>query len=208
MAQYRLTVSVPCSGDADNIRNIIRAIIDQQTFGWQAFVVGDDCPIVQHIIDTQEFAEDQLIVASKGNSLVIENSPIHYGGWGYEIHNINIDRAEGEYIMFLDQEDLILTNHFENYLTFMEANQHLDLSYFDSFLNSLVRFRETKLEQDSISLAEIIIKTKKAKSLPPFWTDWGSDWLFIQSLIESGASFAKAEDYPATYHIMGIPTTI
>jgi hypothetical protein len=66
---------------------------------------------------------------SRGNDLYIANNPKNKGGNGYAITNNNIEFAQGKYFMFFANDDVILPNHFENYLSEIE-NSDYDFVYF------------------------------------------------------------------------------
>lgn len=201
----RLTVSLRCWERPQRTRRMIDCCLAQESSGYEILVVGDGCPYIQEIIDSGEYAEKQIEMKQRGNSLIIENLEQNYGGFGYEVIRRNIESATGKYFLFLSNDDIILPNHFQNYLEFIESKPELDFAYFDTWLKPLEEKRVSKLEFGSIGHAELILKTEIIKKMKPHTSDYGHDWLFIKELILSGALGEKAVDKEPTYWVMSLP---
>lgn len=184
---------------------MIRSIIDQTLVGWEALVIGDGCPVMQEIIDSGEFHEAQRRMQERGNVLVLANLSENYGGCGYEIINRNIRMASGKFFIFGGNDDIFLPNHFMNYVSFMEENPNLDFAFFNSRLDCHGIIRNATLSYGGIGHSELIVKSDVARAMPPHGPDYGHDWVFIDNLVRSGATFRKAEGSPATYRVMGVP---
>ena len=129
----RVSISLPCYGRPKRTIRSIENICNQTINGWEALVVGDGCPIMQDYLDSNYFSD--LIYESKkmGNILDISNLTENKGGHGYYITNMNIERAKGKYLTFFANDDEILPNHLESYLSGIE-NTNYDFVYFDSFI--------------------------------------------------------------------------
>jgi glycosyltransferase involved in cell wall biosynthesis len=119
---------MPCYGRPIRTKRAINSIINQTEKSWEALIVGDNCPVIQELIDSKEY-NNHYPTESK---FVLENLPINYGHCGYAITNMNIKRAVGEYFVFMANDDIILNNHLENYLSEIEGTDY-DFVYFDSF---------------------------------------------------------------------------
>ena len=201
----RLTLSIASFGRPERTRRAIRAVCAQDCNGWEALIVGDGCPVMQEIIDSGEFRTEQERLAKNGNSLVLENLEKNYGGCGYEIINRNIQRAKGKYFILAANDDVLLPNHFSNYLSAVEGDDHIGFAYFDSRLDFCNGIRESRLEYGGIGHSEIIVRTDLARMMPPHDASYGHDWVFIQNLINSGTISRKAVGHPPTYCVKGTP---
>jgi glycosyltransferase involved in cell wall biosynthesis len=196
---YKVTISMPCYGRQIRTKRAINSIINQTEKSWEALIVGDNCPVIQELIDSGEYNNDYPIESK----FVLENLPINYGHCGYAITNMNIKRAVGEYFVFMANDDVILSNHLENYLSEIEGTDY-DFVYFDSFTR-YDGIRKSKLEINHIGHSELIIRTDFLRKMPEHTKDYGHDWQLIQNMINSGAKFKKATSEQTTYHVMSNP---
>ena len=200
----RISVSIPCFGRPQRTRRIINAVLDQNIDGWEALIIGDGCPVMQEIINSGEFKIQQDEAQKMGNRLILENLDKNYGGCGYEITNQNIQRANGKYFIFSANDDLILPNHFENYLSGIEDTDY-DFVYFNSYVEPYKSIRDAQLYYAHIGHSELIVKTEYAKNMPPHPPEYGHDWLFIDNLMKGGGKWAKAVDKEPTYIVKSVP---
>lgn len=199
----RLTISVPCYGRKRGTIRSIECISKQNINGWEAFIVGDGCPIMQDFIDSNYFSDLQKHMETKGNDLKIWNEPLNRGGSGYAITNENINRANGEFFIFYANDDIILDNHFENYLSQIE-NTDYDFVYFNSWVQPIKNRRTSSFSYGNIGHSEIIVRTEFLKKMPKHTAQYGHDWELISSMIKSGKS-KKCETCPPTYVVMSLP---
>ena len=201
----RLTVSLSCYQRPQRTRRMIECIMNQIGNGYEILITGDGCEHLQEMIDSGELSEKVAKIESKGNKVIVENFEKNYGGFGYEVINRNIQKSTGKYILFLSNDDIILDNHFHNYVSFMESNPDLDLAYFDTWVEPNKEKRVSSLGFGQIGHAELVLKTELAKSVSPHTTDYGHDWLFIREIASKNVRHAKAENFEPTYFVMSIP---
>lgn len=199
----RLTLSMPCFGRPQRTIRSINCIANQNVNGWEALVIGDGCPIMQDFIDSNYFAELVEECSNNGNDLYIDNALINKGGHGYDITNRNIMLATGKYFVFYANDDIILQNHFENYLSQIE-NTDLDFVYFDSFVAPRNSIRNAQLQYGSIGHSELIVKTDFLRRMPLHNQDYGHDWILIDNMIRKGRG-KKAINASPTYYVMSLP---
>jgi hypothetical protein len=140
--------------------------------------------------------------ANNGNNLIIENNPVNQGGNGFAIINNNIKIAQGKYFVFFANDDILLPNHFENYLSQIE-NTDLDFVYFNSEVKPNNSIRNSRLEYGMIGHSELIVRTEFLRQMPTHNEHYGHDWALIQSMMLNG-KHKKAENCPATYHVMSL----
>jgi hypothetical protein len=198
----RLTVSMPCFGRPERTIRAINCIAKQNINGWEAFVVGDGCPVMRDFIESEYFAGLIDQCSYNGNDLMICNNPVNQGGHGFAITNNNIQIASGKYFTFFANDDIILPNHFENYLSQIEGTD-LDFVYFNSEVKPTNSLRVSRLEYGMIGHSELIVRTDFLRQMPTHNEHYGHDWALIQSMMENG-KHKKAENCLATYHVMSL----
>jgi hypothetical protein len=180
----------------------INSIANQTINGWEALVIGDGCPVMQDYIDSDYFQDIIEMCSYNGNDLIIENNPVNQGGNGFSIINNNIKIAQGKYFVFFANDDIILPNHFENYLSQIE-NTNLDFVYFNSEVKPTNSLRVSQLQYGSIGHSELIVRTDFLRQMPTHNEHYGHDWALIQSMMLNG-KHKKAENCPATYYVMSL----
>ena len=198
----RLTLSMASYGRPQRTIRAINSIANQNINGWEAYVVGDGCPVMQDFIDSEYFAGLIDQCSYNGNDLMICNNPINQGGNGFAIINNNIKIAQGKYFVFFANDDIIMPNHFENYLSQIEGTD-LDFVYYNSEVKPNNSIRNSRLEYGMIGHSELIVRTEFLRQMPTHNEHYGHDWALIQSMIINGKS-KKAENCPATYHVMSL----
>jgi len=167
-------------------QRIIDCILKQDLNSWEAFIIGDGCPI----FDRQYKFNDSRIHAFNME---------HYGGYGFMQHNYAIDHAKGKYFIFLDNDDILADDHFSHYLSQIWGTD-LDFVYFDNY--TLGQYHKTKLRFGSVGHSDIIIRTDFLKSMPRHENLPIEDWLLIESMMQTG-KYRKSKSGHATYHITG-----
>jgi len=198
----RLTLSMPCFVRRKGTIRAIECIASQTINDWEALVVGDGCPIMQDFLDSNYFTDIQKDCEKRGNNLIIKNNKVNLGGHGFSITNENIRVATGKYFVFFANDDVILPNHFENYLSQIEGTDY-DFVYFDSFVAPRNALRIAQLQYGMIGHSELIIKTDFLRQMPTHDQHYGHDWALIQSMANTGKSI-KASGTPATYRVMSL----
>ena len=198
----RLSVSMPCYGRPQRTIRAINCIANQTINGWEALIIGDGCPVMQDFIDSDYFKDLIEMCSYNGNDLIIDNNPVNQGGHGFAITNNNIKIAQGKYFTFFANDDIILPNHFENYLSQIE-NTDLDFVYFNSEVKPTNSTRISRLEYGMIGHSELIIRTEFLRQMTTHNQHYGHDWALIQSMMQNG-KHKKAENCPATYHVMSL----
>jgi glycosyltransferase involved in cell wall biosynthesis len=192
-----------CFGRPQRTKRSIECIINQDIDNWEAFIMGDGCPHFQNLIDSgylETIKQEQL---EKGNIINYFNAEKQTGGCGYKLINHAIQNAKGKYFIFFANDDVILPNHFSNYLEI--ENTGFDYMYFDSWVDPISSIRNSRLSPHQIGHSEIIIKTELAKKLPPHTSVYGHDWNFIKEMIQLGKG-DKSKKSLQTYRVMHVPS--
>lgn len=203
MREPRITLSIACYGRPERTKRSIQCILDQDISGWEAFIMGDACPDFQKLIDSgylQSIKEEQ---EKKGNIIHYFNAETNGGGCGYKLINHAIKNATGKYFVFYANDDIILPNHFINYLEI--ENTDLDYMIFDSWVDPINQIRIARPFKDAIGHSEIILKTSLAKTLPEHSAMYGHDWDFINAMINRGEG-KRSESKHLSYRVMHVPS--
>lgn len=200
---YRLSVVIPCWKRPRRTRRIIDCVLEQNTDGWEAFIIGDACPDFQDILNEAYREEDIAKAEKRGNKIHMFNMEEHTGGYGHDIVNYAIKNAKGRYFIWAANDDVILSNHFSNYLQ-IEKHPKLDYMYFNSWIEPLGSKRDAVLAYCYIGHSEIIVRTEFLKSLSPHVPEYGHDWKVIEQMIAKGKGEKCVSE--ETYRVMSVPS--
>ena len=205
---YKVSLIVPSYLRPQRTTRAIECILNQDTQDFEAYIAGDKCPFIQELVDSGKSLEYIKTAADKGIKLSIFNMPHHYGGYGFQARNTCVALAFGDYVMFMDNDDVIEPNHISNYYNTISQTDN-DLMYFNSWLDPIEergtrgKLRETKMQEGLIGHSEIIVKTSLLKTLKPETSEYNHDWFYIKQMLDSGAKYDKSNNQP-TYKIMGV----
>ncbi len=201
MSQYRICSITPCWGRPARTRRVINNILAQDINNWEAFVIGDGCPIFQGIISSGEAEFYRKVAESQGNKLHIFNLEKNYGGFGYHIINYAIKNNNSNYVVFIGNDDIVAPHHFSHYLSEIE-NTDLDMVGYNTCMTFLPLnhcIRPTSFQPGLIGHSEIIVKSATARMFEHTLTH-GHDWEFIQNIYKLGKSkIAKSRN--TTYFV-------
>jgi hypothetical protein len=200
---YSLSICLPCNGRPERTLRILDQIKKQTINNWELFAIGDCCSFFQTFIDNGYLEAFKKDVESKGNKVIYQNLDRNYGGYGYYIRNHVKNVATGKYLIYVDNDDFILENHFSNYLSEIE-NTDYDMVYFDSYVEPLNEFRITELNIGKIGHSEIILKTSFLRNIKDHTPDYEHDWVLINNIIKAGAKIKKIEKKEITYIVKSI----
>ena len=207
--EYKVSLIVPCYLRPQRTLRAIQCVLNQDMNGWEALFIGDGCPFIQELIESNKCLDFVNSASQKGNKISFYNQNPNMGGWGYKSRNFGISIAKGEYIMFMDNDDMIEPFHFSHYYDSIKDTDN-DFMYFDVWLDPIEnrggkrgRLREAKLSFGDIGHPEIIAKTKVLKSIPPQSESWGHDWELIKNMIDSGCKYEKGQGYSAIIMSVG-----
>ncbi len=142
-----VSVIVPCYGQAKYLPESVQSVIDQ-TFGdWECIIINDGSPD-----NTREVA----LVLAAGDSRIryIEQA----NGGVSRARNRGLDEARGRYIQFLDADDLIRPEKFEQQLGRLPGGPGLELAYTD--------YRYCKADDPGTTIVELYVSPKMAAEHP------------------------------------------
>jgi hypothetical protein len=200
---FDLSICLPCNGRPERTLRILEQIKKQNINKWELFAIGDCCSFFQTFIDNGYLEQYKLDIESKGNKFIYQNLDRNYGGYGYFIRNKVKNEATGKYLIYIDNDDYILENHFNNYLSEIKDTD-LDMVYFDSYVEPLNEFRISELSIGKIGHSEIIVKTSFLQKMPDHIPDYEHDWVLINNIIKNNAKIKKTERSEVTYIVKSI----
>lgn len=198
----RVTISMASYHRPKRTIRAIESIAKQNINGWEALIVGDGCPYMADYITSNYFSDIVKDCNSRGNSMLISNLSENTGGYGYHIINMNIEKAKGKYFTFMANDDVILENHLQNYLSGIEDTDY-DFVYYNSFIEPFASIRNAHLQFGSIGHSELIIRTDFLQKMPKHTTQYGHDWSLIESMSRNSTKHKKVVSMP-TYIVKGV----
>ena len=200
----KLTLVCPCWKRPQRTIRAIDSVLAQKFTGAESIFVGDACPLFQEKIDDGTFAKYSELAEAQGNKMIFVNLEERGGGWGHMARKLGIEMAQGKYICFLDNDDVLNANHFENYYSFMEENPDADAGYVNAYTVPWKKQRIAGLSRGSIGNAELIIHSQVLKDEYQLDAEYEHDWRLVERMLKKGYKFVKSNK-PASYMIMSVP---
>ena len=137
--QPLITIIIPLYNAEKYITETIESVINQTYQNWEMLIV-DDCSTDGCRTIVKGFG-------NKDNRIKLIESKLNFGGPARP-RNVGLDNAKGEYIAFLDADDVWLPNKLEEQLTFMAKNNlnfsSTSANYIDEKSNNIVKMNKYK----------------------------------------------------------------
>jgi glycosyltransferase involved in cell wall biosynthesis len=190
-----------CASDREN--KFIRAVhsfLENSFYDKELIVVGDCCDKTEEVL--KDYFKHELNIGIIKFFQFSKKQKLFSGS----LRSKGIELASGEYISYLDTDDLLGKGHLLSIYNQVKS-QDLDWAYFNDFLNTDAGLitKRVELKKDSIGTSSII--HKKIKNLNWDKCDgYGHDYKFIERLIKW--SDKKDKIYGGTYIICHIPNQI
>ena len=118
---YKVSVITPCFNGEKYIADCVNSVITQTYQNWELLLV-DDCSTDKTLEIIQAFSK-------KDKRIKVFSSEVPSGGPSHP-RNIGLSKATGDFIAFLDADDLWLPNKLEEQINFVEKN-NLSFIYSD-----------------------------------------------------------------------------
>jgi glycosyltransferase involved in cell wall biosynthesis len=200
----KITCVCPCWKRPQRTIRAIESVLAQQFDEWEAIFIGDACPEFQKRLDDGTFKKYEEQAPARGGKMIFENLTERGGGWGHMARKRGIELATGKYICFLDNDDVLLPNHFTNYYTFMEENPEVDCGFFNAYTKPWNKERTSCLTRGGIGNAELMFKAEALKKEYQPDAEYEHDWRLVDRMRNKGYVFRKSPS-KYTYIIMSIP---
>jgi glycosyltransferase involved in cell wall biosynthesis len=190
-----------CASDREN--KFIRAVssfLENTLYDKELIVIGDNCEITKSLLD--DYFKHEMNIGRIKFYQFSKKQKVFSGS----LRSKGIELASGEYISYLDTDDILGKGHLLSILTQVKTD-NLDWAYFNDFINSDAGLitKKVELKKDSIGTSSIIHKKDKKIN----WDNcdgYGHDYKFIERLIKW--SNKKDKIYGGTYIICHIPNQI
>ena len=190
-----------CASDREN--KFIRAVhsfLENSLHDKELIVIGDNCEITDKLLN--EYFQHELNIGRIKFHQFRKKQKLFSGS----LRSKGIELALGDYICYLDTDDIIGKNHLSSIFNQVKT-QSLDWAYYNDFINSDAGLitKKVELKKDSIGTSSIIHKKDKKIN----WDKcdgYGHDFKFIERLIKW--SDKKDKIYGGTYIICHIPNQI
>ena len=190
-----------CASDREN--KFIRAVhsfLENSLYDKELIVIGDNCEITDKLLN--EYFQHELNIGRIKFHQFRKKQKLFSGS----LRSKGIELALGDYICYLDTDDIIGKNHLSSIFNQVKT-QSLDWAYYNDFINSDAGLitKKVELKKDSIGTSSIIHKKDKKIN----WDKcdgYGHDFKFIERLIKW--SDKKDKIYGGTYIICHIPNQI
>lgn len=187
-----ISIIVPCYNVEKYLPKCIESIINQTYKNLEIFLVDDGSPDNSGKICDEYAAEDERIkVIHKEN-----------GGLS-DARNVAIDKATGEYILFIDSDDYVALNHVEHLYGILErADADIAVEWGQTFYEGTMPVVDTQGDKK-----EIILEPDDALVNMFYQEDFDTcAWakLYKRSLFD-GIRYPKGwlyEDLPTTYRLI------
>lgn len=115
-----VSVMMPAFNAAAYIRSAIESVLAQTYADWELLVVNDGSTDATAVV-AGEFTDPRVRVFNKAN------------GGESSARNVALDHATGEFIAYLDADDLYLPEHLALTVSFLREHPHMDAVYTDGF---------------------------------------------------------------------------
>ena len=166
----------------------------------ELIIIGDCCSITENVVKNV-FAEP----LSEG-LIKFYDFPKKQKLFSGKIRSKGIEMASGDYIMYLDTDDMYGQNHIKTIVEQIKTQKY-DWAYFNDFMygDSGLATKYVEVKKDSIGTSSIV--HKKSPSVNWDGCDgYGHDFKFIQRLLDWSKNYSKL--YGASYIICHIPNII
>jgi glycosyltransferase involved in cell wall biosynthesis len=153
-----ISVIVPCYNQAQFLDQTLQSVLNQTYSNWECIIVNDGSPD-----NTAEIAQNWLKKDARFVYVDKKN-----GGLS-SARNKGLELAKGDFIQFLDADDLLVSSKFQQSINAVENNKS------DVIITNFLRFKKTlshqkkafcKLEEQAFSLESILLDWDVKYSIP------------------------------------------
>lgn len=155
---YLISVIVPCYNQAHFLEETLNSILNQSYTNWECIIVNDGSPD-----DTENVAKKWTIKDSRFQYISKEN-----GGLS-SARNSGLEVAKGDFIQFLDSDDLLSSDKFQKSIDAIEKEgAEVVITNFIRFKKNLNQLKKAfcKLEEQTFTYESILLQWDRRFSIP------------------------------------------
>lgn len=158
----------------------VNSVLKQSFKDWELIIISDGCPLTVDII-TKNFTDERIKL------FMIKKQKL----WSGTVRNSGIQKATGEWICYLDTDDMFGTDH----LQILNDNVKGDWVWFNDMTYTLETQSFLEVHEDINVRGKCGTSTIAHKrELKARWLENGNyhhDWYFIQSLKKSSSDYHR-----------------
>jgi len=128
--QSLVSIIIPCYNQSKFLDETLSSVLNQTYTNWECLIINDDSPD-----NTEEVAQRWVRKDSRFKYFFKENGGVS------SARNFGLSKSNGEYIQFLDADDIIRKNKIELSLDIIESdkneNIHIVFTNFRQFINNI-----------------------------------------------------------------------
>lgn len=171
MASYLGAYKHAAVNRPEKLKRAINSVLRQSFQDWELIVISDGCDETSKIVS--EYADERI------NCYQIPKQ----SQWSGVVRNTGIDLAKGEYIIYLDNDDMFGPSHLKNIAAGIEAHPGMDWYVFNDMIpdKDMTKFIERPSEIRKFQIGTANIAHRKVAK----WNeqdDYLHDWNFICKL--------------------------
>jgi glycosyltransferase involved in cell wall biosynthesis len=155
---YLISVIVPCYNQANFLDETLNSILNQSYTNWECIIVNDGSPD-----DTENVAKKWTNKDHRFKYISKEN-----GGLS-SARNSGLEAAKGDFIQFLDSDDLLSSDKFQKSIDAVEKDgADVVISNFIRFKKNLNQLKKAfcKLEEQTFTYESILLQWDRRFSIP------------------------------------------
>ena len=206
-----VSIIVPCYNQAQFLAETLDSVLAQTHENWECIIVNDGSTDNTEFVAKEYCDRDQRFVYLKKEN----------GGLS-SARNAGLDVAKGEYVQFLDSDDILLPHKFEYQIRMMETNMSdVCVCHHSIFTTNINETWENKFSQSVYDLTyqgflynwgeSFVIAIHSGLFRKSFLDKYKlrfdenvralEDWLFWISIVRNGGTFVEVQDKLSLYRV-------
>ena len=207
----KVSVIVPCYNQAQFLAETLDSVLAQTHENWECIIVNDGSTDNTETVAMDYCDRDKRFVYHKKEN----------GGLS-SARNAGLDMAQGDYVQFLDSDDILLPNKFEYQIRAMETdNLDVCVCHHSIFTTNINETWENKFSQSVYDLTyqgflynwgeSFVIAIHSGLFRKSFLDKYKlrfdenvralEDWLFWISIVRNGGTFVEVQDKLSLYRV-------
>ncbi len=170
MASYLGEYKGAASKRIDKFNRAVKSVIDQTYKNWELIIVADGCS--ETIIQLKKYTDERIKL------IVLEKQKL----WSGNVRNAGIEAATGDYIMYLDTDDIFGATHLQFISGAIAARPDADWYFMNDFcvIDDYFQERFCSISLGNCGTSNIVHPKNKVRWLES--DGYAHDWNFIKAL--------------------------